>query len=85
MCPQRHAERTETRVAVCDVSLSLAPYSRLVSPLKTNSGRAASSLLDRSRYLRTTQERGRGGTRVRGMRVAETRACREGKDACLHA
>ena len=47
MCPQRYAERTETRVAVCDVSLSLAPYLRFVSPLKTASGRAASSLFVR--------------------------------------
>jgi hypothetical protein len=74
MCPQRHAERTETRACVCDVSLSLAPYRRFLRPLKTNSGRAASSLFSRSSNLRNTQERGRGGTRVRGMRVAETRA-----------
>ena len=69
--PRRHAERTETRAGVCDVSLSLAPYSRFVSPLKTNSGRAASLLPDRESVLRTTHERGRGGTLVSGgMRVA---------------
>jgi hypothetical protein len=54
----------ETRAGVRDVSLSLAPYRRFVRPLKTNSGRAASSLKCRKSSLRTTQERGRGGTRA---------------------
>jgi hypothetical protein len=79
----REDRDAETRAGVRDVSLSLAPYRRLVSPLKTSAGRATSWLDFRLSDLRTTHERGRGGTRVSGMRVAAYRPARaRGQTEC---
>jgi hypothetical protein len=80
MYPQWYTERTETRVCVRDVSLSLAPYPSFESQLKTSAGRATSSLLDRwTEILRTTQERRRGGKRISGDARGNIATC-----ACAH-
>jgi hypothetical protein len=96
--PAACRESSRPCLCVCVMCLSpLPPYPRFVSPLNTSAGRAASLLLYKESPLRTTRERGRGGTRVsedaRGSIAAcachTTRgyvppaACRESSRPCL--
>ncbi len=56
------------------LSLSLTPYSRLVRPLKIDSGRLLSLLRSRWRYLRRTRET-EGGTSTAGDSRVSMAAC----------